>query len=223
MSDAQFLRWFPFLFPFLFAGGWLAITAMLGLMSGWYNLQQWYADEAREEPLLRLRGQSGVMGLGVALNNCLTLAACRSGLSIRIWRIFGPFQKPLLVPWSEITAEPTRTWFTPMVRLRLGGEGRLKLAARSWSRLVAAAGVAANGGAASGAVLRQVPPITGRAVARGMILEWLAVTALGAAFFYFAPQLLSDGPPWRLPLAWCIAFPAVVVGLAQLIRYAREG
>ena len=78
------------------------------------------------------------MGFGVNLNGILTLSACRSGLSIRIWRVFGPFQKPLLVPWSEITAQPSRTFFTKMVKLGLGNppNGKLKINAVSWSKLV---------------------------------------------------------------------------------------
>lgn len=141
MSDEAILRWFPYAFPFFFAGMWLAATAMTGVMSGWFNLQQWYADETGEEPLLKLGWQSGSMGFGVNFNGCLTLAACRSGLSIRVWRIFGPFQKPLLIPWREIEATPKRLLFFRMVRLDFGkpSNGRLAIKARTWARLMEAA------------------------------------------------------------------------------------
>jgi hypothetical protein len=128
------------LFPFLFVGMWFAITTMLGFMSGWFSLQQWY-EAPSEEPLLKLRWQSGSMGFGVALNGILRLSAHRSGLGVGIWRIFGPFQRPFLVPWSEIEAQPSRVFFTPMVKLSLGkpAVGSLKISERSWSKLVDAA------------------------------------------------------------------------------------
>jgi hypothetical protein len=93
---------------------------MLGLMSGWFNLQQWYSDDGGEEPLLKLGGQSGSMGFGVALNGCLILRAYPSGLGVAIWRAFAPFQKPLRIPWSEIDAEPSSSFLIPMVKLHLG-------------------------------------------------------------------------------------------------------
>jgi hypothetical protein len=141
VTDGQLLRWFPFAFPFLFVGMWLLISAMLCFMSGWFNLQQWYADNEDEEPLLKLGWQSGSMGLGVNYNSCLTLAARRSGLSVRVWRIFAPFQKPLLIPWVEIQASAKRIFFMRMVRLDFGkpSNGRLTVRARTWARLVEAA------------------------------------------------------------------------------------
>jgi hypothetical protein len=134
-------RWFLIAFPFLFVGMWVLVTTMLGLMSGWFSLQQWYADDGNEEPLLKLGWQSGSMGFGVSFNSCLTLASRRDGLSIRMWRIFGPFQKPLLIPWGEITAEPKRFLFIRMVRLNFGNprSGSLKIRESIWNNLVAAA------------------------------------------------------------------------------------
>jgi hypothetical protein len=135
-------KWFLIMFPFLFIGMWLLVTTMLGFMSGWFSLQEWYADDGSEEPLLKLGWQSGSMGLGVSFSRCLTLAARRDGLSVRVWRIFGPFQRPLLIPWREITAQPKRFLFMRMVRLDFGSppSGSLKIRQRTWDRLVAAAG-----------------------------------------------------------------------------------
>lgn len=135
-------KWFLIAFPFLFVGMWLLITTMLGFLSGWFSLQQRYSDERNEEPLLKLRWQSGSMGRGVSFSSCLTLASRRDGLSLRVWRIFGPFQRPLLIPWREIAAEPKRVLFYRMVRLSFGNppSGSLKISQRAWDRLVAAAG-----------------------------------------------------------------------------------
>ena len=141
MSDETTLRWFPYAFPFLFIGMWLVISTLLGLMSGWFNLQQWYPDDRSEEPLLTLGLQSGSMGMGVSLSGCLTFRAYRSGLGVAIWRIFGPFQRPLLIPWREIEATEKRSFFMKMVRLDLGrpANGKLIISAKVWSKLAEAA------------------------------------------------------------------------------------
>lgn len=210
----------PYVFPLFFAGMWLLSTTLLGIMSGWFSLQQWYADEYREEPLLRLGWQSGVMGTWVNLNGVLTLSACRSGLSIRIWRAFGPFQKPLLIPWGEITAEPSRSFFTKMVRLGLGNppNGRLKINAASWSKLVAAAGPVAS------VPLPAAPAISQKSIATRLFLEWVVITAGAATFFHFAPQFLTEPGETTIgiPIGVCIALPAIVFGFSQLVRYGRE-
>jgi len=216
VTDDQLLNWFPYGFPFLFVGMWLAITTMLGFTSGWFNLQQWYPDDGGEEPLLKLRGQSGSMGtgMGVALNGCLKLRAYRSGLGIGIWRVFGVFQKPLKIPWSEIEAEPTRGFFLPMVKLQLGkpSNGTLKISADSWSRLVAAAKPVALG------PLPYAAPVNRPSTARRMLLQWIAITVLGGTLFCVVSWSWPDRPP---PLI-LFALP-VVFFIPLLIRFARLG
>ena len=220
MTEEQILKWMPYVFPFFFAGMWLVITTLLGVMSGWFSLQQCYADDVDEEPLLKLGWQSGVMGFGVNLNGILTLSARRSGLSIRIWRVFGPFQKPLLIPWSEITAQPSRTFFTKMVKLGLGNppNGKLKINAASWSKLVAAAGPVAS------VPLPTASAISRKSIATRLFLEWVVITAAAATFFYFAPQFLSEPGETitGIPIGVCIGLPAFVFGFGQLVRYGRE-
>lgn len=207
--------WFPFAFPLFFVVIWLLVTTIVGVTSGWFGLQQWYADDRSDEPLLKLKRQSGVMG-GLAINNALILAACHSGLSVRMSRILAPFQRPLLVPWSEIEAEPSRSFFTPMVKLSLGkpSNGTLKIPAHSWARLVEAVGHPA------GLEMPAVAPITQAAVARGMFFEWLIITAVGGAFFLTVSR--AAGPAGAIPLAICVGLPAIVFGIAQLVRFARQ-
>ncbi|MEO8547968.1 MAG: hypothetical protein ABI422_06330 [Sphingomicrobium sp.] len=142
-------KWFLIAFPFLFLGMWILVTTVLGFLSGWFSLQEWYSDDGNDDPLLKLGWQSGSMGLGVGFNSCLTFVATRRGLSVRIWRIFGPFQRPLLFPWREITVEPSeprRFLFLRMVRLSFGSppSGSLKIREQTWTKLVAAAGTFAN-------------------------------------------------------------------------------
>ena len=141
MTSEQIIRWLPFAFPLLFVGMWLFISTLLGLTTGWFNLQQWYPDDGGEEPLLTLHGQSGAMGWGANLNNCLRLRAYRSGFGIGIWRIVAPFQKPLLIPWGEMKATETRSWFVQMVRLDFGDSpsGSIRISVKSWERLAEAA------------------------------------------------------------------------------------
>lgn len=138
MSDASIEKWFPYFFPFFFVGMWLVATTMLGFMSGWFNLQQQYPDTGDEAPLLRLGGQSGSMGAGVSMSGILKLKAYPSGLGVGIWRLFGPFQKPLKIPWSEIEAQSSSSFLAPTAKLQLGkpSSGTLKISARSWTRLV---------------------------------------------------------------------------------------
>src|SRR5439155_25479591 len=132
---------------------------------------------------------------------------------------FGPFQRPFLVPWSEIDAQPSRSFFTPMVKLNLGkpAVGSLKISARSWSRLVEAV---PQRGAGRQFQMPAAPSISSASLARGMLVEWLVITAIAAAFFYFASR--SASARVGLPLELCIGFPAVVFGIGQLIRYARQ-
>ena len=220
MSDDFILRWFPFAFPFLFVGTWLLATTMLGFMSGWFNLQQWYPDDGSEEPLLKFGGQSGSMGMGVALNGCLILRAYPSGLGVGIWRIFAPFQKPLRIPWSEIEAEPSRSFFQPMVKLHLGkpSNGTLKIGARSWSRLVEAVPQADRG---TSIQMPSAVSASSQSLALGILLQWVVVTTIAAAFFYFVSRFGDQRS--ALPLAVCIGLPAIGFGIGQLIRYARQG
>jgi hypothetical protein len=214
VSDDVILKWFPYVFPFLFVGGWLLITTMLGLMSGWFNLQQWYADDDSEQPLLKLRGQSGTMGMGVSMGGCLQLRAYRSGLGIRIWRIFGPFQKPLRIAWTEIDAEPSKSFFMPMMTLRLGrpSNGTLKISARSWSRLLSA--VESN---ASTTFPKSAPTDKG-AAARALLIQWLVITAAAGAFSYMS----AGGQRGGQPVVTYFAFPAILFGICQVVRFARS-
>jgi hypothetical protein len=220
MIDGTILKWLPYAFPVFFVGMWLVATTMTGFLSGWYNLQQWYPDEGGEEPLLTLNMQSGSMGAGVALNGILKLRSYQSGLGLSMLRIFAPFQKSLKVPWSEIEAEPSRSFFLPMVKLSLGkpANGRLKISARSWSRLVDSVSASPAGRPF------QMPvavPVSAEAFARALIAQWVVMSVFAAAFFAF---LWTRMPPGAgVPLALCVGLPITCFGIAQLIRYGREG
>lgn len=211
--------WPVFLLLFYFIALWLAVSAVLGFLSGWFELRQWYADDADEAPLLKLRGRSGSMGWGIGLHGILQLRAYPSGLGVRVSPLFGPFQRPLKIPWGEIDAEPGTRFFAPVVKLRFGrrASGTLRISARSWSRLVGAVPQAGGRGAAP---MPAAFPASRLSVARAMLLQWATVTALAGAFFYLAPRL--NGAREHVPLAVCIGFPAILFGFGQLVHYVRE-
>ena len=219
MTNEVVIRWLPIALPIFFVGIWLFASLLLGVMSGWFNLQQWYPDDGGEEPLLKFGGQSGRMGMSVALNSCLTLRAYPSGLGVAIWRPFAPFQKPLRIPWGEIEAEPSSSFLLPMVKLHLGKpeNGRLKISARIWSRLVEA--VPQNG--ENPIQMPAAPEVSAGSVARAMFAQWAVITTiLGLACYLFVPR--QAGSQGAMPMGLLIAFPAIVFGIAQLIRFARE-
>ena len=206
----------PYLFPVFFIGLWLVVTTVLGFASGWFSLQARYTS-GDEVALLTLRGRSGSMGMGVGLNGILTLRACPSGLRISIWKIFAPFQRPILVPWKDIRATPCRSLFAPAVQLSFGLPeiGRLKIDARSWERLRDAA-VEGN--------VRELPPPTPHvptgATAKAMLLQWAVITLGVGCFFYFVPRL--QGFQTDIPIAVCFGFPAVLLGIGTAVRFLRQ-
>ncbi|WP_284125730.1 hypothetical protein [Parerythrobacter aestuarii] len=129
------------LFPIVFAGLWLLISSLLMRMSGWYALEERFPDDEREELLLSLPMQSAIFGGsafgGVNFNGCLTLQVCTGGLRFKVWKIFGPFAKPFLVPWRHIATSHARVFLFSYVRLGLGSpeEKGVKIRPRTARRI----------------------------------------------------------------------------------------
>jgi hypothetical protein len=133
-----------YLFLLLFPAFWLAVTTLLGVMAGWFELQDLYPDRD-EEPSDCLRFVSGAIGRGSLLNpwgnvsygGCLSLDVCRGGLRVRVWRIFAAFQKPIYVPWPCITVEMKHLLFFPRYRLEFARtDGRaLIISKRAFDRI----------------------------------------------------------------------------------------
>jgi hypothetical protein len=53
-----------------------------------------------------------------------------------------------------------------------------------------------------------------------MFIQWVVITGVAGAFFTFASR--SAGPTGGVPIGVCFGFPAVVFGIGQLVRFARE-
>jgi len=199
---------FAIAFPIFFAGLWLLVTTALGMMSGWYGLMRRYPN-VREEPLLKLRGQSGRIGM-VQVNGILTLSACPSGLRVAMWPIFSPFGRPFFVPWDEIRTSRGAPAFWPTARLAFGSSfgTHLRLPLITWQRLALAAGRPTG------------PLVTNAALARGLVVIWLAMTALAGCFFYFGPRLLGAEP--GLPAVLAFGFPTVMLAIGNALHYFRH-
>lgn len=102
---------------------WLIIVTLLGRMSGWIALQNRFPDRP-DETLVAMRAQSGAMG-GISLakvnfSGCLRFDVCRKGLRVSVWKIFGPFQRPFFVPWSQIAVSDASIFKFKRYRLTLG-------------------------------------------------------------------------------------------------------
>ncbi len=119
---------------------WLVIPAILGIMSGWFRLVAAFPN-VDEQPVLRLRGRSGRMAMGVNMNGILTISVCPSGLRIGMLRVFGPFCRSFLVPWDRIAVTRTTLMFAPAARLDFGNPviGTLTIRANLADRLARAA------------------------------------------------------------------------------------
>jgi hypothetical protein len=191
-------------FPILFIGLWLLVTSLLGLLSGWYFLMIRYPD-CREAPILKLRWQSGTMGLGVGMRGILSLGACPSGLRIGISRIFGLFCRAFFVPWEEITVVRKTYWLFGRTRLHFGSVGSLtisdNIANQFWRSIPGR--WPENG----------EPPIESRGlIFRRAALLWLVSTLFVSAFFIGAPKIISPDAA-APPISVAILFPAIVFGL----------
>jgi hypothetical protein len=215
MSDL-FRQNFAVLFPILFIAVWLATTTVLALKSRWFALAERYPDRDDEEPLLRLRGQSGTMGRRVAINGVLTLSACPSGLRIGIVRLFGPFSRPFLVPWKEITVTRRAGFFRNVAELRFGDPaiGRLVITDRIANRL---AGAAPGRWPEPG----PLPTPTRREIVRRLLVRWVTCTALAALFLILAPLVLSPPEARPTPL-FAVLFPTIFFSLVFLVQFLRE-
>lgn len=120
---------------------WLLVAAVLALASGWRRLAKAYPDRA-EEPILHLKGQSGLMGPGINLGGVLRLSVCPSGLRLGISPLLGPFSKDFLVPWGDISVSRRKALFWRIARLQFGAPrvGVLTLRAGIADTLAEAAG-----------------------------------------------------------------------------------
>jgi hypothetical protein len=206
---------FAVLFPLIFASLWLTVTTILAVLSGWLRLMAKFPNQAIE-PTLRIRRQSGSMGLGVSMRGILTLAVCPTGLRVGIMRVFGPFCRDFFVPWEEIRVTRKIVLFWPVAKLQFGSPavGTLTIPAHVANKLAHAA---TGHWPESGPFTEERP----RDTFRRMLTHWAVMTCAAALFFTIVPLAVapSGGRP---PIVVAILFSAIVFGLAALVRFVRE-
>ncbi|WP_304219532.1 hypothetical protein [Phenylobacterium aquaticum] len=200
-------------FPIFFAAMWFAIGTVLGAFSGWYGLMKRYPDRD-DEALLRLGSQSGLMGaIPVGMNGILTLTACRSGLRVGIWRMFGPFCRDFFVPWSAIRIERRKSLFWKRAKFWFGGEtDYLTIPGHIADRLAQAV-------PNDWPEARLPLPESRRDALKAMTLEWLLITMFAGLFFTLVPRLASGGAAPEIPIVITFGFPAVFYGVVCAFRY----
>jgi hypothetical protein len=211
MSSSLNPLYFAFAFPLL----WFAVTMILSVLSGWFRLMERYPNNG-EIPTVTLANQSGSLGL-VSMRGILKLSVCASGLRIGIMRIFGPFCRDFLVPWNEITVTRRDRYFWKVAKLSFGqpSNGNLKVFAEVADRMARAAG---NRWPEQGSFPQETRSQSVSRIAK----QWVAMTALAAAFFIIAPRLATPNAAARPPIAVAILFPAIVFGIGAVVQYFRR-
>ena len=202
-------------FPLFFVALWLTVTTILALLSGWFRLMVRFPNQITE-PLLRVRGQSGSMGLGVAMRGILTLTVCASGLRVGIMRVFGPFCRDFFVPWEAISITRKNLLLWPAAKLQFGspGIGSLTIPAYVANRLARAAmGRWPEAG--------PFPEEKHRDTLRRLLTQWAGITCVAALFFTLAPLAVAPTGA-RPPIVVAILFPAIVFGVVIIVRYIHE-
>jgi hypothetical protein len=206
---------FAVFFPLSFVSLWLTVTTVLAVLSGWFRLMARFPNQT-VEPLLRIRGQSGSMGLGVTMQGILVLSVCPSGLRVGMMRVFGPFCRDFPVPWEAIRVTRKSVLFWPVAKLQFGypAIGSLTIPAHVANRLARAAmGRWPEAG--------PFPEEKHRDTLRRLLTQWAAITCIAALFFTLVPLAVAPTGA-RPPIVVAILFPAIVIGVVTIVRYVRE-
>lgn len=136
----------PSLIPFRVAGiillgivFWSLILFILGRIGGWSRLAESYRS-SDEMPSTRWRFQTGQFRGWVNYGSCLTVGVDHRGLH---FASFGPLlgHPPLLIPWTDVTATPKKTWWTRCAdfRFRQAPEISILVNARLAERIASSA------------------------------------------------------------------------------------
>jgi hypothetical protein len=195
---------------------WVLTLTLLGVLSGWFELQKRYPDRD-DEVLAGFRFQSGSLskGLPVHMNGMLHLTACRSGLRVGMWRLFGPFSRDFLVPWQVLAVSRHRMLIWRRAEIRLGVEGKLEIAGHLADRIAAAAG---------GAWPERPIPVPERPseALRAVFFDWLLVSSIYGLFFS-AMRGVSTPSQGDFPLgARPFLAPFAVIGVLSVIAFLRR-
>ena len=170
----------------------------------------------KTQPMTSYKVRYASMGLGVALSRILTLEVYKEGLRIKFLRLFGVFNRPIFVPWNEISVQRQKSLWGIRAVLYLGSES-------SWSTLKINSDLADCLWRNVGALWPEkgsAPPIPPtRAILKKVFLEWLGMTALASTFFIVASRLAPGSSNTYPPIAVCVLFPGIVLGMVSIWQY----
>src|SRR5262249_36442930 len=102
---------------------WLWISWGVAYAGGWHDLAKAYPLQGEIPVAHRWKFQSIQMGLS-SYRNSIHVAADACGLYFWPMILFRAGNRPICVPWADITASPTTMLWLPMVRLRFARDTR---------------------------------------------------------------------------------------------------
>jgi len=207
----------PEMFPFFFIGMWLFVSTLLSFLSGWFFLMKKFPDVSDRGEKIKSYSPMGVsMGIGVHFQGVLTLESYPQGLRLKMFRLFGPFNQPIFVPWNQIEVERARQFFMKRAVLYLGERGAFSklvltedLANRLWQDM-----------GASWPEKGSMPDTqSSRQIIYKILLRWLGMTLLASSFFILAPRLMTpQGNSNSYPsILVAVLFPAIVFGIVYCL------
>lgn len=123
MSEGYVATFVVIGFALFFVALWLGIVTLIALIGGWQRLQDEFPDKPSAHVYKRLSMRSAQLGhpfFGASYGNSLNLDVCEPVLRISVWKIFGPFSKPILFPWERLKVEPYQWLLWRTYRLRWG-------------------------------------------------------------------------------------------------------
>lgn len=128
-------------------------------------------------------------------------------------KIFGIFSRDFFVPWDALSVVREDRFLWQSAELRFGNPliGKLRIAANIADRLARFS----NGRWPEAG---SFPPETKQQAFIGVFKQWVAGTCFAALFFTLAPRLMSPHGHYP-PIEVTILFPAVVLGIASVVRY----
>jgi hypothetical protein len=204
-------------FPLFFALLWLMVATILSVLSGWFRLMAKFPN-LPIEPILRVSRLSGSIG-GIGMRGILRLDACPAGLRVGINRMFGPFCRDFFVPWEDIRVTRTRggILFSQVAKLQFGRPvvGSLTISARVANKLARAA-------IERWPEAGPFPEETHGETFRRLLVEWAMMTCAAALFFTLVPLAVASGKGGGPPLIVAILFPAITIGVFQIVSFFRE-
>lgn len=115
---------------------WLLVTLLLNRSAGWPELMRSFPHPTGKA-LFTQKLPWAVMGKGVTCKNVITIAAHDAGVTVEQNRLFDLFNRPVLIPWDQLTVGASGGTAPDLVRLRFGEleKAALVLPLQSWEAI----------------------------------------------------------------------------------------